>query len=137
MRADAYLKKNDWSMASAEFQRAVNGFPKYSDTYERWREVGVENSPRRHLYLDLRTFDNKDSNSIKLWTKQVEFAREDGPYVVQRYEMNCGLQQLRTVLTASYSATGALNSSREGGQWESVIPETLGERLARGACQEN
>ena len=136
-RADAYLKKNDWSRAATEFRRAVNGFPKYSDTFERWRELGVENGPRRHLYLDLKTFDSRDSNSIKLWTKQTQSSGEDGPFMVQRYEMNCSLQQLRTVSIASYSATGTLRSSREGGQWESVIPDTLGERLIRGACQGN
>lgn len=136
-RADAYLKNNDWARASTEFHRAVNGFPKYSDTFERWRELVVENSPREHLYLDLKTFDSRDSNSIKLWTKRTQSAAEDGPFMVQRYEINCNLQQLRTVSTASYSATGSLRSSREGGQWESIIPDTLGERLVRGACQVN
>ncbi len=135
-RANAYLRKNDWSRASTEFRRAVNGFPKYSETFERWRELEVESSSRRHLFLDLKTFDNRDSNSIKLWTK-TQTAGEDGPFIVQKYEMNCSLQQLKMVSMASYSATGTLRSSREGGQWESVIPDTLGERLIRGACQGN
>jgi tetratricopeptide (TPR) repeat protein len=136
-RADAYLKKNDWTKASVEFHRAVNGFPKYSDSFERWREVTVERSPSRHLYLDLKTFDSKDNNSIKLWTKQTQSSREDGPFIVERYEMNCDLQQLRMVSIASYSGTGNLTSSREGGKWESVVPETLGERIVRGACPSN
>jgi len=136
-RADAYFKENDWSGASTEFRRALNGFPKNSDSFERWRELEVENSPRRHLYLDLKTFDSRDSNSVKVWTKQTQSVAEDGPFIVQRYEMNCSLQQLRTVSIASYSATGTLRSSREGGEWESVIPDTLGERLVRGACQGN
>jgi len=135
-RADAYLKKNDWSRASTEFRRAVNGFPEYSDTFERWRELRAEKNPLRHLYLDLKTFDGRDSNSMKLWIKQTQTAG-DGPFIVQRYELNCGLQQLRTISIASYSVTGTLRSSREGGQWESVIPETLGERIVRGACQVN
>jgi tetratricopeptide (TPR) repeat protein len=136
-RADACLRKNDWTRAATEFHRAANGFPTYSDGFERWREVTVERNPSRHLYVDLKTFDSKDTKSIKLWTKRTQSSSEDGPFIVERYEMNCGLQQLRTVSIASYSATGALISSREGGKWESVIPETLGERLARGACQGN
>jgi hypothetical protein len=91
-RADAYLKKNDWSRASTEFSRSVNGFPEYSDNFERWRELGVENSPRRHLYLDLKTFDGRNSNSMKLWIKQTQSAGEDGAFIVQWYELKCGLQ---------------------------------------------
>lgn len=136
-RADAYVSKNDWARAAIEFRRAVAGFPKYSDSFERWREIDAESNSRQHLYLDLKTFDNKDSNSVKIWTKQSKSGGENGPYVVERYELNCDLQQLRSVSTASYGANGTPNSSREGGQWQSVIPETLGERLVRGACQGN
>lgn len=136
-RADAYMSKNDWTKAAIEFRRAVAGFPKYSDSFERWREIDAESKPRQHLYLDLRTFDDKDRNSVKIWTKETNSGRDDGPYIVERYELNCDSQQLRSVSTASYNKSGTLTSSREGGQWQTVVPETLGERFVHGACREN
>jgi hypothetical protein len=38
---------------------------------------------------------------------------------------------------ANYDATGNLKGSREGGAWESVIPDTLGETLFNGSCWGN
>jgi tetratricopeptide (TPR) repeat protein len=138
-RSDAYLKKNDWLRASTEFRRAVDGFPKYANTSERWHEIGLERtaSHSKHLYIDLKTFEARDSNSVKVWIKRSESSDGGGPYSVQRYELNCGLRQLRTVSFASYTSSGTLKFSREGGQWESIVPETMGEQLASGACQSN
>jgi hypothetical protein len=136
-RADAYLKKRDWTRAAGEYRRAVNGFPEFSEGFERWHEISVDKNPLKHLYLDLKSFDAKDPSSIKLWTKQTQTRNEDGPFVVERYEVNCSSEQLRVVSVASYSASGVLNASREGGKWESVIPETLGETLTHGACPGN
>jgi hypothetical protein len=38
--------------------------------------------------------------------------------------------------SASYDASGDLTASREGGMaWQTVVPDSLGEKLFSGACQ--
>jgi tetratricopeptide (TPR) repeat protein len=133
-RSDAYLKAGKWRNAAVEFRRAVNGFPEYANAVDRWREIGSHST---HLYIDLKTFDEANNASVKLWVKQARSSEGQGPYSVQRYELNCVSRQLRTLSLAGYDASGNLNFSREGGQWESIIPDTMGEQLASGACQSN
>jgi tetratricopeptide (TPR) repeat protein len=136
-RSDAYLKTGNWHRAAVEFRRAVNGFPQYANAVDRWREIGSldTGSRSRHLYIDLKTFDDANNTSVKLWVKQTKSSEGQGPYSVQRYELNCGSRQMRTLSVASYDALGNLNFTREGGpQWESIVPDTMGEQLASGAC---
>ena len=139
-RSDAYLKTSNWHSAAVEFRRAVNGFPQYANAVDRWREIGsLDTGTRsRHLYIDLKTFDDADKTSVKLWVKQTKSSEGQGPYSVQRYELNCSSRQMHTLSVASYNALGNLNFTREGGpQWESIVPDTMGEQLASGACQSN
>ena len=72
---------------------------------------------------------------MKLWVKQTRSSKGEGPYSVQRYELNCVFRQLRTLSFAGYDASGNLNFTREGGQWESIVPDTMGEQLASGECK--
>jgi hypothetical protein len=135
-RADAYLKKGDWHRAAIDFRRAINGFPDYADAVERWHEIGQTTNARN--YVDLRTFDDADNASIKLWTKEVSGRSESaGPYTLQRFELNCAARQLRPVSFAAYDASGILTRTREFDKWQSIIPETFGEVLYSGACRSN
>ena len=148
-RSDAYLKAGKWPNAAADFRRATNGFPQdpdYESAIDRWREIGLAQTGQ--TYIDLKSFDDTHSDSIKLWIKQI---RSDGastpkpppgfrleePYSVQRYELNCGSRQIRMISFAQDDASGKLTFSREiakEANWESIIPDTLGEQLAEGAC---
>jgi hypothetical protein len=117
-----------------EFRRAVNGFPDYAVVVDRWREVSSQQ--HSHLYIDMKTFDDARSDSSKLWIKQVRSPNDTAsPYSVEQYELNCGARQIRTVSLANYAASGTLIGSREGGNWESVVPDTLGETLLDGMCR--
>jgi tetratricopeptide (TPR) repeat protein len=133
-RADAYLKKGDWHRAAIDFRRAIKGFPDYANAVERWREIGQTTNAQN--YIDLKTFDDADNASIKLWTKEVSGRSESiGPYTLQRFELNCAARQLRPVSFATYDASGNLTRSREFDKWQSIIPETFGEVLYSGACR--
>jgi tetratricopeptide (TPR) repeat protein len=132
-RSDAYLKKGNWHRASIDFRRAINGFPGYADAVDRWREIGQMAGSR--TYIDMKTFDDARSDSINVWIKQARGASEaTGPYELRRFELNCGARQIRAVSLANYDASGNLVGSREGGRWESIVPDTAGETLYSGAC---
>jgi tetratricopeptide (TPR) repeat protein len=133
-RSDAYLKKGSWHQASIEFRRAINGFPDYADAVDRWREIG--RTANSQSYIDMKTFDDDRSDSIKVWLKQARGMNDaDGPYQLMRFELNCGARQLRTMSVANYDASGSLVGSREGGRWASILPDTIGETLYSGACR--
>jgi tetratricopeptide (TPR) repeat protein len=133
-RSDAYLKAGNWHSAAGEFRRAVAGFPEYANAVDRWREIGPQ---LEHIYIDLRTFDDVSGASTKIWIKRTKSSEGGGPYSMQRYELNCGTRQIRTLSLANYDASGNLKLSREGGPWESIVPDTMGEQLASGACHSN
>lgn len=83
------------------FRRAANGFPNYASVIDRWREIGSQLN--EHLHIDLKTFDDARGDSIKLWIKQTHSSDGNGPYSVQRYELNCGSRQMRSLSFASRS----------------------------------
>jgi tetratricopeptide (TPR) repeat protein len=134
-RSDAYLKAGNWHRAAVEFRRAVDGFPDYAHAIDRWREASSQQNA--HMYIDMKSFDDSHRDSVKLWIKQGLGSSDIvGSYSLQQYELNCDARQIRAVSFANYDASGDLKvSSREGGKWESVIPETLGETLLKGTCQ--
>jgi tetratricopeptide (TPR) repeat protein len=135
-RSDAYLKAGNWHRASIDFRRAVSGFPDYANVVDRWREISQAANLRS--YIDMRTFEYARGDAIKIWIKQAPGSSDDiGPYSLQQFELNCSARQIRTVSFADYGASGELTSSREGGRWGSVIPDTLGETLYNGACRSN
>ena len=60
-----------------------------------------------------------------------------GPYALLQFELNCGANQVRTILVANYDASGKLVGNFQGTRWDSIGPDTLGEILFNGACRTN
>jgi tetratricopeptide (TPR) repeat protein len=132
-RSDAYLHEKDWSHALADFRRAANGFPDYALTMDRWRQFSETYDA--NSYIDMQTFDDARSESVKLWIKQANGEKDaPGPYKAFRFELNCGAEQIRTLAWAEYDASGTLVRSGQGGRWGSIYPNTLGEVLEHGSC---
>jgi hypothetical protein len=83
----------------------------------------------------MKTFDVTPGGSVKLWIKKAPGESDaPGPYKLFRFELNCSLEQIRTLSWAEYDASGNLIRSGDEGKWGSVVPETLGEILTHGAC---
>jgi tetratricopeptide (TPR) repeat protein len=135
-RSDAYLKAGKWHSAAVDFRRAENGFPDYVNAIDRWREIGSKGN--EHTFIDMRTFDDDHPDSAHVWIKQSQGQAQidaSGTYSVQQYVLNCTSRQIRSVSVANYNPAGDMLGSNEGGKWESVFPDTLGEALFNGACQ--
>jgi hypothetical protein len=133
-RSDAYLQKGDWRRASRDFRRATNGFPDYAAAIDRWRQFNQNSNARS--YIDMKTFDSTRGGSVKLWIKEASGGSDaPGPYKLFRFELNCGAEQIRTLLWAEYDASGNIVRNGEGGgRWGGVMPDTLGEILEHGSC---
>ena len=74
------------------------------------------------------------SDSVKIWLKEAS-GSGTGSHTLQQFELNCVTSKIRTLSLATYNRSGDLTGTREGGKWESVIPDTLGETLLNGACK--
>jgi tetratricopeptide (TPR) repeat protein len=135
-RSRAYLGAGDWYDAVIDFRRARNAAPylsKFIDD-ERWGEITSSQIGR--VYMDMKTFEVNRSESTKVWIKVVQGSGGDlEPYSLGQYELDCSKHQIRVNAIADYEASGEPKASRQGGRWESVIPETLGEIMYNGACR--
>jgi hypothetical protein len=83
----------------------------------------------------MKTFDDAYSDSSKIWIKQTYTPSETGPYSLQQFELNCDARQIRAVSLANYDASGEFMGNRDGGEWGSVVPDTLAETLFSGMCR--
>jgi hypothetical protein len=132
-RLDAYLRKGNWHAAKLDFKRAERGYPDAQDAIDRWRQFNQTSDA--HSYVDMKTFDDARSGSVKLWIKEANGEGDaPGPYKLFRIELNCGAEQIRTLSWAEYGASGNLARSGEGGRWGNILPDTLGEALEHGVC---
>jgi tetratricopeptide (TPR) repeat protein len=132
-RSDAYLRKGDWRSALVDFRRATNGFPDYAVGVDPWRQF--DETLNTHSYVDMKNFDDADDGSLKLSIKQVRKVNDaPGPYELDRFELNCSAEKIRSLSWAEYNASGTLVKSGQGGRWGSIWPNTLAEILEHGAC---
>jgi tetratricopeptide (TPR) repeat protein len=132
-RSEAYVKAGNWRKAAVEFRRAIDGFPSYADAADRWQQIGPQRDS--HVYVDMKTLNEARSDSATLWIKQTRGTEgDDKPHSVEQYELNCGSRQIRRLSAASYDASGNVIGSHEGGDWATVVPDSLGETLLDGMC---
>jgi hypothetical protein len=57
---------------------------------------------------------------------------DDGPHELTQYELNCIARQLRSVSSVLYDVSGNVIGHPAGGEWDIVVPDSLGETLHRG-----
>src|SRR5436190_1089982 len=82
------------------------------------------------------TFSDVRSDSIKVWVKESRGSAENsGPYSLFQFELNCGARRIRTLSFARYNESGTLTTSHDGGSWQAIAPDTIGETLHDGACR--
>jgi hypothetical protein len=133
-RTDAYLRDGNWHSAKLDFKRAGRGYLNAPDAIDRWREISPLVNTR--VYVDMKTFNDDRRQAVNLWIKEARRG-DNGPYSVEQFELNCGASQLRMMSSANYDAAGNFIGGGRGGNWTSIVPETLGENLYDGVCRAN
>lgn len=133
-RLRAYLNKGDWHSAVSDFRRVTNGFPDMP--IERWQEFDRTG----HYYIDMKTFDDSNKDSVKLQIKQANAdGASTGPDTLQRFLLNCSSNQIRHLSTIPTNVLEelpprSLLRSLNASGWQNVAPNSLGEKLRDGAC---
>jgi tetratricopeptide (TPR) repeat protein len=128
-RGDAYLRSGQFRKAAGEYVRAHTIFSSALD--DRWRTFS--STPETEIAIDTMTLDFSQGNLVSLWLKVAP--RQSQTYEQQNYEIDCAGRKLRTVASMSYAANGNMLRSSPEGEWQRIVPETIGEMLHSGACR--
>lgn len=128
-RGDAYLGGNDLHRAKKEYSRA---FEMDSDfEIDRWKLISSGTYDK--TYLDIQTVNFDDRSAVGLWVKTVPISQDE--YLVDRYSFDCTSQRMRVLGFVKYDSTGQVKASDDSeGNWQLVIPDSIGERFFRLAC---
>lgn len=125
-RGDAYLLSNDYPSALADFERIYEGVPNMAGALDRWRGVGFDN-----YLLDVKSSSVGD-NSANLWVKKLE---QSGTTSVIHFSIGCKARQIRQEASYAYDRAGNLKHKEDSGEWDGVVPDTLGEYLWEASCK--
>jgi hypothetical protein len=110
--------------------RIFRGIPNFADSTDRWRMLGKSTDGATY-YLDVRTAELPPRDSAHLWI------RTAGKKQTQNlaFEIDCSAKQLRVNSDVVYDSSGKLvDSSESSGDWQRIIPDTIGEQVYHGAC---
>lgn len=132
-RADTYLQAGDYRRAIADYQRTANGFNYGRKTVDRWHLVSKGS---QELYIDSETADFDNQSLPKFWVKLVDTKpTANGAYTVEHWAVDCRLKKIKLFSFLKYDAKGnVLGSNDNETNWESTVPDSLGEQLYKGMC---
>ena len=91
------------------------------------------------MYLDSQNAEISDANTAKFWIKEVDTKQTTrGTYTLEKYAVDCRDERIDMLSFLKYKADGgnAIASSDVEAGWQSIVPDTLGERLYHGMCSQ-
>lgn len=129
-RGDAYLASNNFRGAANEYDRArhMDG----SFILDRWKSISK--SSGKELFIDTQTIDFAGENVVSLWVKTT--TPGSAAYTEEKYQIDCAYRKMKLMGLVNYDSMGNPRASRDSDKdWELIVPESVGEHLANGACQ--
>ncbi len=131
-RADAYFAKGNLRKATKDYNRAL----KDDSTYilDRWKPIkalSLINSNSEYS-IDIQTLDSSKGNIVSLWLKILNIKSQANSE--ENYQIDCSARKLKSLSRINYNADGSPVNTLPEKEWESVIPETIGEILYNDVC---
>jgi len=129
-RGDAYLASNSFRRAAKEYDRARQMGGSY--TFDRWKSISKRAG--KELFADTQTMEFGGENVVLLWVKTITTG--SAAYTEEKYQIDCTSGKMKSMGFVNYDSMGNPRSSRDSDkEWELIVPESMGEHLANGACQ--
>ena len=130
-RGDAYLKAGDYRRGVLDFQRIFKGIPNFAQSTDRWRSLG-RSTVGDDYYLDVKSVEfSTAGRPVLLWIKTT------GKKQTQTvgYEIDCKARRMNNTSSVAYDSNGKVSGSSDlSGEWQQIVPDTVGEQLYIGAC---
>ncbi|MCX6789363.1 MAG: tetratricopeptide repeat protein [Candidatus Gribaldobacteria bacterium] len=130
-RADVYISKGDFKGATREYTRATHCDEKYTSTLDRWKTIS-KTSDTEYL-VDSQTIDFSQGNVVFLWAEILN--TNDKSYSKSNFQINCSEKKIKSLSATNYNSVGNITGNIPAQDWQSVIPETIGEVLYNGMCK--
>jgi hypothetical protein len=128
-RGDAYLNKGNYKKAAIDYARA-----KHDDsTYALGRWHLISKTSDTEYYVDAQTLDFSKGNIVSLWLKSLYTNTQS--YDQQNYQIDCSSRKIKSVSATSYNSLGSVTNTGGELDWQSINPDSIGEILYNGMCQ--
>ena len=130
-RGDAYLKAGDYRRGVLDFQRIFKGIPNFAQSTDRWRSLG-RSTVGDDYYLDVKSVEfSTAGRPVLLWIKTT--GKKETQTV--GYEIDCKARRMNNTSSVAYDSNGKVSGSSDlSGEWQQIVPDTVGEQLYIGAC---
>jgi tetratricopeptide (TPR) repeat protein len=130
-RGDAYLKAGDYRRGVLDFQRILKGIPNFAQSTDRWRSLG-RSTVGDDYYLDVKSVEfSTAGRPVLLWIKTT--GKKETQTV--GYEIDCKARRMNNISSVAYDSNGKVSGSSDlSGEWQQIVPDTVGEQLYIGAC---
>ena len=127
-RGDAYLLKGDYRSASKDYARAV--YEGSTSVTDRWKKISSNGV--MEYSIDIQTLDFSKGNLVSLWFKSTDTNLK--AYTEQNYQIDCEGKKIKSLSSTTYDLSGNAGNSTGEQDWQSVVPESVGEILYNGMC---
>ncbi|MBZ5491486.1 MAG: tetratricopeptide repeat protein [Acidobacteriia bacterium] len=128
-RGNAEWANGHFRSAAAEFSRATNADISYP--IDRWQQLSTGDN-NVHYFIDLKTLDFGSGSIAALWLK-AQHANSPN-HTITNYQIDCGARKIRSVSATFYNPAGTGMNLANNAEWQSIVPESIGEILQSGIC---
>ena len=98
----------------------------------RWEYIGT-NASGIVFYID-KTSIERSGREVSLWEKSVF---SDGSYQINLSRWKCSERTNTLIISNIYTPQGRLIDRKDGKNWNSIIPESIGEMIYETVCSTN
>ena len=127
-RGNAYLHKGNFKKAAGEYSRALHDDSTY--VYDRWESISK--TAENEYLIDTQTLDFSQAGNVSLWVQISN--TNDNSYFRTNFQINCTDRKIKSASSTRYDSTGNVTGTIPEQDWQSVVPETIGEALYNGMC---
>jgi len=127
-RATSYLNAGNFRRASVEYARVLNDDHTY--VLDRWKPIS--RSADSETDVDVQTLNFTQGNIVSLWVRTLNIRSQANSQT--NYEIDCSGTRIKSLGSFSYNSDGNLTDSVREGEWQVIVPETIGEILHNNMC---
>jgi tetratricopeptide (TPR) repeat protein len=127
-RGDTYLLSGNFKNAAKDYSRGI--YQGSTSILDRWRVISK--TPDTEYYIDAQTL-NVSPDNFSVWVKVLNIKSQN--YSRQNYQIDCSGRKIKSVSATNYDSHGNLTYRSAAQDWQSVVPETIGEVLYNGMCR--
>ncbi len=127
-RGDAYVLAGNFKNASKDYARAV--YEGSTSILDRWRPISTTSGTE--YLLDSQTLDFSQGNIVSLWAEILN--TNDQSYFKSNFQINCSEKKIKSLSATNYNSMGNVVGNIPAQDWQSIVPETIGEVLYNGMC---